>query len=388
MNVFENPFGSFKLQRLPERKNLPLRAWDAADAYLLEHLKQQGLPKAGSKVLVVNDAFGALSVSLAASEAGGNAVNSWSDSFLAHQAAKINARANKVTPPPAVIPATQDPDRAFDLVLVKVPKTLALLEDQLIRLKPHLHAETVVLSAGMVKHLPKSALQLFERIVGPTTTSLAKQKARLIFTQVAHIGEKSAGPVSSPYPVCATEPDTGLYLCHHANVFSKDKLDIGTRFFLQQFSRLPDAKQVVDLGCGNGILGIVAQQKLPGAAITFTDESYMAVASAKMNYQSAFPEGEARFLSGDGLGSLSGKVDLVLCNPPFHQQHSTGDFIAWQMFRQSHAALEQGGALWIVGNRHLNYHGKLKKLFGHCELWASNKKFVVLAARKQKARRW
>jgi len=35
-----------------------------------------------------------------------------------------------------------------------------------------------------------------------------------------------------------------------------------------------------------------------------------------------------------------------------------------------------------VGNRHLNYHVKMKRVFGNAELVASNKKFVVLRSRK------
>ena len=73
-------------------------------------------------------------------------------------------------------------------------------------------------------------------------------------------------------------------------------------------------------------------------------------------------------------------IDLILCNPPFHQSNTVGDQIAWQMFKQSNKALKQGGKLWIVGNRHLSYHVKLKRLFGNCRTIASNKKFVILEA--------
>jgi len=54
------------------------------------------------------------------------------------------------------------------------------------------------------------------------------------------------------------------------------------------------------------------------------------------------------------------------------------------MFSQSARHLRDGGELWIVGNRHLQYHLKLKRLFGNCRLVAGNAKFVVLAARRQR----
>jgi 16S rRNA (guanine1207-N2)-methyltransferase len=50
------------------------------------------------------------------------------------------------------------------------------------------------------------------------------------------------------------------------------------------------------------------------------------------------------------------------------------------MFTGSRAALRPGGELWVVGNRHLGYHVKLKRVFGNCDVVASNPKFVVLRA--------
>lgn len=34
----------------------------------------------------------------------------------------------------------------------------------------------------------------------------------------------------------------------------------------------------------------------------------------------------------------------------------------------------------MVGNRHLGYHVKLRRLFGNCEVVAANPKFVLLRA--------
>jgi 16S rRNA (guanine1207-N2)-methyltransferase len=52
------------------------------------------------------------------------------------------------------------------------------------------------------------------------------------------------------------------------------------------------------------------------------------------------------------------------------------------MFMEARRVLVEGGELRIVGNRHLGYHAKLKKLFGNCTTVAANKKFVVLSATK------
>ena len=81
MPVLESPFAQLRLIRQPEQQNEPLQAFDAADEYLLNHVAEQGLP-VDSRVLILNDSFGALAISLVATMK----VTSSSDSFLAIQA--------------------------------------------------------------------------------------------------------------------------------------------------------------------------------------------------------------------------------------------------------------------------------------------------------------
>lgn len=374
MQTFNSAFGDIQLERLP--LNDTLRAWDAADELLLNQLHEQGLPLANSKILLVNDHFSALACALQ-----GHTLQSWSDSFIAHLALQHNFNLNEfdLAHMPQTVPSTEIPQGDIDIVLIKVPKTLALLEEQLKQMRPLLKPDSIIIAAAMVKHLPGSAIQLFEDILGPTHTSLAKKKARLIFSQL----DSDKKVADSSYPHCYFEEDIQLQLSNHANVFSKDKLDIGARFMLQQFAQLPSAKKIIDLGCGNGVLGILAQRQLPEARINFVDESYMAIASAQQNYHSEHPEKQAFFHTSDSLNQAKiESPDLIICNPPFHQQHAVGDQIAWTMLNQGYSALNKGGAFWLVGNRHLGYHVKMKKLFGNCKTIAGDKKFVVLSSLK------
>jgi len=374
--------GEFELNRLPKRPRELLRAWDAADEYLLDTLAGQlKLPDSSTKlttgaarVLIVNDSFGALAVALSAFRP-----YAISDSFLSQQATRLNLAANGLPEHSvSLLNSLEMPEGVFDWVLIKVPKTLALLEDQLIRLHPHLTASTQVIVAGMIKTLPSSVWKLLERLVGPTTTSLAKKKARLIFAAP----DAALAVPPSPYPVCYQLENTEHLISNHANVFSRDSLDIGTRFFLQHLPARQDACDIIDLGCGNGLVGLIAAERCPAATVHFVDESFMAVASARDNFQRAFGEQrEASFRVGDGLmGVESASADLILCNPPFHQQNTVGDQIAVSLFKQSRRVLRKGGELWVIGNRHLDYHSYLDRLFGAHSVIASNSKFVIVKA--------
>ena len=386
------PQGDFDLSRHPLRERQPLRAWDAADDYLLTHLAD--LEISPSSALIVNDAFGALTTALA----GEWSVQMQSDSWLAHAGARANLEANGHDPSTVTfLDPLQSPARPFEVLLFKVPKTLAMLEDQLHRLRPHLSEGTLIVGAGMVKQIHTSTLELCQRLLGSTTTSLARRRGRLIHCAVdaGHAGDPSCGGPDSPYPTTYELEGTGLLLSNHAALFAREDLDGGTRLLLENLLKAPAARRIVDLGCGNGALGIIAARRHRDASLVFADESAMAVASARANFGAAFGEGrEATFhwtdcldgVASDGSESASaesGWADLVLCNPPFHQQQAMGDDVAWRMFGAARRALGSEGSLWIVGNRHLGYHTKLRRLFGNGEVVASNRKFVVLKAVKR-----
>ena len=378
MNTLEtlsSPFGSYSLQRLPLRTKETLRAWDAADEYSLQDLSDEDkAPNDDAKVLIINDQFGALATSLSKYN-----VTCWGDSYLGETSTIHNYAINDIGSKVMLVASTNQPSGIFDVVLIKVPKTLALLEQQLITLQHHINANTTIIAGGMVKNIHNSTIALFTKYIGPTVTSLAKKKARLIHPSFA--GNSGA---SSPFPTDYLDETTGLMLSNNANVFSRESLDIGARFMLAQFEKLPNSAHVIDLGCGNGVLGITAKKFLPKARITFIDESYMALDSAKTNYLAATNnEADASFIIADSLTDVTlDKPDLILCNPPFHQHNTVGDHIAWRMISQSFRALKRGGKLWVIGNRQLSYHSKIERLFGNCETIAANKKFVVLEGSK------
>ncbi|GIH25923.1 ribosomal RNA large subunit methyltransferase G [Acrocarpospora phusangensis] len=429
MNSLVTPVGEFELDRATGNARDGLRAWDAADEYLLRHLAETGLlgPLAGSaagsgadsatesvpdspadsvtganagssagspagsvagssagsvtgsvtgSVAVFGDRWGAIATALAA-----YAPVQISDSFLAQRATRLNLERNGVSGP-RLLSTLDDPPGRIDVLLVRVPKSLALLEDQLRRLAPSVHAGTVIVGAGMVTEIHTSTLQLFERVLGPTRTSLAVRKARLIFCTPDPAIPRAPSPWPRTYRLPEDAgPVSGRPVTNHAGVFCADRLDIGTRFLLRHLPAR--GGQVVDLGCGNGVVGLAAALAHPEAELTFVDESYHAVASAEATFRAA-TDAPARFLVSDGMSEIPARsVDLVLNNPPFHSHRAIGDATAWEMFTGSRRALRPGGELYVVGNRHLGYHVKLRRLFGNCELVASDPKFVVLRAVKR-----
>lgn len=364
------------LRRIPD--NPDLQAWDAADEYLLKHLDENRLLYPESMILILNEPFGALSVALA-----DYATTMSGDSFIACQALRNNLALNSIAVDRVgFCDSLTMPRERFDLILIKIPKSLALLEHQLYQLRSLVDRNSMILAAGMSRHIHSSTLALFEKILGPTKTSLAWKKARLIHVQRDFDNNEGQSPYPQEFVVDAGRE---FRITNHANVFSRDRLDAGSRLLLENMPANEKYRDIIDLGCGNGILGLVAAHINPQASLCFVDESYMAIESSRLNFRSAFGDTRtADFKVNDCLdGFTAESTDLVLNNPPFHQQQHVGDALAWRMFVDSRRVLRQGGELYVVGNRHLAYHAKLKKIFGNCRRVSSNGKFVLLQATRR-----
>lgn len=362
------------LKRYPERKGEALQAWDGADELVLQHLSQHGIRNGdglelkGARILVVGDSFGALSCALQDCD-----LTVYTDSYISYQAIQLNS-AKRIHP----LRGLNELSGLYDLVLIKLPKNMSFFEDILAHLSGHLHPASTVICGYMLKHQANASFELMARYIGETSTSLARKKARLIFARFQR------AKTASPYPIEVPMPRFEIPFVNHSNLFSREKLDIGTRFFLEH---LPQGsfKTILDLGCANGIIGIAAKKLNPAAEVIFSDESSMAIQSAMANYRNCFADqpGQARFLWTHCYENQEpGSVDLVLCNPPFHQGNRLDDLIARQMFRDAHRALTPGGKLRVIGNWHLQYPGALARIFGQSEIIARHPKFVIVDAIK------
>ena len=372
--TFESPFGRFELARYPARRNELLRAWDAADEYLLQHLAETS--RDAARVLLCNDGFGALSIAL-----NDRRPVNWSDSWLAHEACRRNLDRNDLSRDRVELCASgAQPFGLFDRVLIKLPKSLALLDYQLACIKHLEQPPGRVWLAGMQKNLPSSLWQRLEAHAGTTSTLPARKKAKLI--ELSIDPGLPDGPGAKPVEWALASRGRHYNIANLCNVFSRESLDIGARFFIEHMPHTEGEIDIADLGCGNGVLGLIAAASNPLARVHFVDESWMAIESARRNLaQIDGNETRCRFEVTDGLtGFARHSLDLVLCNPPFHQQHAVGDMIASSMFAQAARCLRDNGELWVVGNRHLGYHRTLRRWFGQVETVASNQKFVVLRA--------
>ena len=380
---FEHPLARLTLRRYPRLRNETLRAWDGADLYLLDEYSNLGAAASGAP-LVLNDQCGALTLSLRAAltaEQDGGDVYSSGDSWLARAALQANAGDNEADLPDD---SWRWPLAAWpqvpSVVLIRVPKQMALLEAQLSRLGS-VAPGTPVLLAWMDKHLPGGLVDRVRHYLGPLTLLRGRHKAHGLRAEVP------AHPVpGAPYPTRVAVPEQEWSLTVHAGVFAQQQLDIGARLFMASVPR-GVAGPIADLGCGNGVIGMIAAQRNPGVPVTFCDESWLAVESARENMQRYLPEETAHFHLGNGLSGLADgpeRFALILLNPPFHRGHAVDDRVARMLFRQAAQRLLPGGMLQVIGNRHLRYDSILQRHFAQVRQIGGDSRFVILAASQPK----
>jgi 23S rRNA (guanine1835-N2)-methyltransferase len=363
---FQHPYGTLQLQRWPRLHDDPLRAWDGADRYLLE--ERAGQAGESGPVLVLNDQCGALTLALLAH---GEQVIGTGDSFVARAALLANAQDNQIDSAGlSWCWADQPLPAGATSALLRIPKELSLLEWQLAALTQALPPAAPLLIAGMDKHLPRNLMDLLGRYLEAPQAGLGRHKARIFRARVP------TRPALTPPPASLVLPEYGWQLRVDAGVFSRQQLDIGARFFLDHIPAGVDG-DICDLGCGNGVIGMMALQRNPSARLWSCDESALALASARHNIGSAFPQRAVQFHLGNGLDGLEQSFDLILLNPPFHRGHAVDDSVARMLFRHARRHLKPGGVLRVIGNSHLDYVTILRRQFGKVTQVARNSKFII-----------
>ena len=369
------------LQR-PHRGGRSLRAWDAADEQLVAEAMARLEP--GQRVAVVDDSFGALALGLSrfrpdvvsdsAALAEGLALNAERNGLPCSSVTGWDERLQNLSGSVESEPAR------YDAVILKVPRQLDYLAFLLRWCNQVIRPGGWLLTGGMIKHLPDQAVRVYQELVETEAVLPARKKARLVLCRPGSPTLDGWERLWLGYNVAGLPaPVQGL-----PAVFSRDRLDPGSRELLpvirHRVAALPEGSPVLDLACGNGLLGLTALAKRPDLRLSFADISSQAVISARRNLAaSGFMAADNTRLvfHADGVPAQTGPFRMVLLNPPFHEGGAVGDHIALRLFAQAAQNLTADGELLMVGNRHLGYHRSLRSFFHEVGQLHASPRFVV-----------
>ncbi len=172
---------------------------------------------------------------------------------------------------------------------------------------------------------------------------------------------------------------TDLQIARLPGVFSANALDAGTQLLLSTLDNRSFFGDVLDLGCGAGIIGTQVKKMHPNIHLVMSDIHAMALASASQTLKLNHLQGEV--IASDVFSHLTQKFDVILSNPPFHDGLDTAYRAVEELITQAKWHLKPGGELRIVANRHLPYPDLLDRHFSCHETLAKNNKFCVYSVK-------
>lgn len=160
-------------------------------------------------------------------------------------------------------------------------------------------------------------------------------------------------------------------------VFSADRLDEGTKLLVEHLD-VPDGGSVLDVGCGAGVIGVVAARRGAGS-VTMTDASLLAVATATRNAPLASVPVDV--VAGDVFdGVTEQRFDLIVSNPPFHQGKMVDYDMPQRLIAEATDHLKPGGRLVLVANAFLPYDRVMRDHLAEVEVIAATRQYRVLSA--------
>jgi 16S rRNA (guanine1207-N2)-methyltransferase len=359
-----------QLRRRPDIETAELRAWDAADRYLLDTVTP-AIAHAGGAVVVIGDAHGALT--LGALTLGATHVRVHTDSLVAERALLANAAESGQSGfslhalDEVMTPETR-------LVLLRLPRALDQLDALAREAARAGHGEVVLIAGNMLKHMTPTQNDVLRESFEQVDVSLARSKARLLTARRPR--------AVTARPARETRVDEfDLTIVAQPGVFAGATLDIGTRALLEVSDQWPTYERAIDLGCGSGVLATQLARRTPAAQIVASDVSAVAVASAALTARANGVEVEA--VRDIGLSTQAdGTADLIVLNPPFHVGAAVHSGVAERLFLDAGRVLRPGGQLWTVWNSHLAYAPALERAVGPTRQVSRTPKFTVTVSRK------
>ncbi len=174
-------------------------------------------------------------------------------------------------------------------------------------------------------------------------------------------------------------------VCHFQGapgVFSPRDLDAGTAFLLDMMDISPD-DHCLDLGCGTGVVAVVASKK-SRQTVMAVDTNARALRLTLLNCEQNLAH-QVRVQPSDGLMDIDSDMqfDVIACNPPYHTDFA----VARRFIEGSFSRLRQGGRLYLVVKRTDWYEQKLRSVFGGYRKFINDSCYTVFVAERRRKQR-
>lgn len=187
------------------------------------------------------------------------------------------------------------------------------------------------------------------------------------------------------YHTLSLQEVDGRFFLSKPGVYGWQKIDQGSEFLIETFTAWRDDRRfeaLLDLGCGWGYLTL-ATARLPIARRYALDNNVAAITAAAANFEAA--EIQVEVICDDALNAathLDAPVDLILCNPPFHQGFEVAVELTDRFLQAMAASLSPQGSALAVVNAHVGLEVRAQTLFRTVIELAANRSFKIILLQK------
>ena len=166
------------------------------------------------------------------------------------------------------------------------------------------------------------------------------------------------------------------------DVFSKDNVDYGTYVLLKTIQKkLVIHGNVLDIGCGYGVIGIVLSKIFPQAKITLSDVNQTAINLTKQNIDINKAKNIVEVLNSFAYQKISGTFDFIISNPPI----KAGKKTLLEILFGAYEKLNNEGSLVFVIKKKFGEDSikkQLQKIYSSVEILARDCGYYILQAKK------
>lgn len=327
------------------------------------------LPRNSSgTALVMNSFSGFLGFALKALNPAMRVVCWFDDAWEFDYALAARARNAGLEPPKTVL-QTDPPEGPYDLILL--PTEYQGIAD-VVRERVRRAAASLLAPKGKLIVSSDNDRDTFvrdelKRTYGAAHGILEQVKNGGITYTVRKPEKVKVNPPASEAEFTVREGEQTLSFTTRLGMFCHGRLDLGTNALLKSMNlestQGQGADRILDLGCGSGVVGILAALRAPKAKVCLVDSNARAIQSAKANAERHGVIDRCEFLlSANATAAVKGAFNLVLTNPPYF-----GNLRISRMFLETSAqALLPGGRLQLVTKSPDWHVHEMKQLFGNC----------------------
>lgn len=164
-------------------------------------------------------------------------------------------------------------------------------------------------------------------------------------------------------------------------VFSKDRVDYGTRVLLESMNIQENQKKLLDVGCGYGTIGISLKKEYSWLEVDMVDVNERAIHLANASIQKNTIH-HIKAYKSYAYENVNDSFDIIVSNPPIR----AGKKVVFDILEGAYDHLNHHGELIVVIQKKQGAPSakkKMEEVFGNCDIVKRDKGYFILKSVKK-----